>query len=92
MVIMHTFCGIATIKCRKPQKRCCIMLVGLYDASMETDIQKIENRIRGAGYTIAAFCEEYEIPRRTWAGWKMGALPRIDTWKRVLEAVEKLEQ
>ncbi len=58
---------------------------------METNIEKIENRIRGAGKTVAAFCEENNIPRRTWTGWKMGASPRMKSWGKVLDALDALE-
>lgn len=59
---------------------------------METDIQKIENRIRGAGVSVSAFLKEREIPRSTWTSWKAGAERPLGRWVGVVKALEEIER
>jgi transposase-like protein len=53
----------------------------------EAAILEVEERLRGAGVSVARICREAGMDRTTWHNWKHGARPRPESWRRVQDVL-----
>lgn len=60
---------------------------------METSrehVLALEQRVRGAGVTVAAVLRDAKIDRSTWTRWRQGQQePTLANWNRVLASVDR---
>ena len=62
---------------------------GITMIDVVNEIPRMEDQIKGAGYSLFTACKDMGITRSTWQRWKAGEVsPSLANWNKVLKYME----
>lgn len=59
--------------------------------NIPAEVIQIEERLKGAGHSVAKMLRRAEVDASQWVRWKQGGqVPLISTWSKIVEAADNL--